>query len=84
MALEKYPNRRIYDTELHQYITVAKLRPRLLNGERITYKKTGADATGEALVGLMMKDLRQGQGPDPELLRSLIQGYTKPLQSEAA
>jgi len=76
MALLKYPNRRIYDTGLHQYITVPKLRERLLKGETVKHKTTGLDATAEVLAGLVVKDLRQGRGPGPQALRSLIEDYS--------
>lgn len=75
MALVKYPNRRIYDTEAHQYFPAVDLRGRLLKGETVRCKQSLADVTGEVLVALIVKDVRDRCGPEAEALRRLMQGY---------
>lgn len=76
MALKKYPNRRIYDEDQHRYVTLPSIRQRLMGGEPILCKTTGADVTAESIVRLVVSDISSGQGPDSATLIRLIESYT--------
>lgn len=78
MAIRKYPkSRRLYDTELSCYLTINDVRPRVLGGETVT-TPTEEDCTGEVLLGVVMRDVKNGKGPTVEELRMFIMNYSAP------
>lgn len=50
--IKKYPNRRLYDTQVSQYITLEEVRQLVLEGEefRVVDKKSGKDITQSILL----------------------------------
>ncbi len=53
--VKKYPNRRLYDTELSRYITLADLRKLVLDGDDFEVRdaSTGADITRTVLLQII-------------------------------
>ena len=76
--IRKYPkSRRLYDTDASRYITLDDARPRVLGGETVT-TSTNEDCTGEVLLGVIMRDVENGRGPNVEELRMFIMNYSAP------
>ena len=51
--IKKYPNRRLYDTEISSYITIEDVRQLIIDGETFEVRdaKPGDDATKGRLAG---------------------------------
>ena len=61
--IKKYPNRRLYDTEISSYITIEDVRQLIVDGESFEVRdaKTGEDLTRQVLLrarGLGWNDVR--------------------------
>ena len=56
-VLKKYPNRRLYDTQLSSYITLADVKAMVLSGERFEVRdaKTGEDLTRSILLQIILE-----------------------------
>jgi polyhydroxyalkanoate synthesis repressor PhaR len=54
-TLKKYPNRRIYDTESSQFITLGDVRQMILARQplRVIHSKSGADITRSVLLQII-------------------------------
>lgn len=82
--IKKYPNRRLYDTEISRYITLEEVRQLVLDNVdfRVIDKRTHEDITRSILLQVIAE---QEQGGDPifktELLQHIIRFYGDPLQS---
>ena len=82
--IKKYPNRRLYDTEISRYITLEEVRRLVLDNVdfRVVDKRTHEDITRSILLQVIAE---QEQGGDPifrtELLQHIIRFYGDPLQS---
>ena len=83
-VIKKYPNRRLYDTEISRYITLEEVRQLVLDDVpfRVEEKRTEADITRSILLQVIAE---QEQGGDPifttDLLAFIIRFYGDPMQS---
>ena len=82
-VIKKYPNRRLYDTEISSYITVEEVRQLILDGEQFEVRdaKTGEDLTRQVLLQIIAE---QEQGGEPvlstQLLSQIIRFYGDSMQ----
>ena len=81
--IKKYPNRRLYDTEISRYITLEEVRQLVLQNVRfkVEDKRTREDITRGILLQVIAE---QEEGGDPifttELLTFIIRFYGDPMQ----
>ncbi|MFQ5545439.1 MAG: polyhydroxyalkanoate synthesis repressor PhaR [Acidiferrobacterales bacterium] len=81
--IKKYPNRRLYDTELSRYITLADVRELVLSGGefRVIEANTEEDLTRSILLQIIME---QESGGEPlfttEVLTKMIRFYGDNVQ----
>ena len=82
--IKKYPNRRLYDTEVSRYITLDTIRQLVVRGDDFTVidKRSGDDITRTILLQVISE---QEEGGDPifrtEVLRNIIRFYGDSMQS---
>ena len=82
--INKYPNRRLYDTEISRYITLEEIRQLVLTGVDFTIidKRTKEDITRSILLQVIAE---QEEGGDPifttEVLTHIIRFYGDSMQS---
>jgi polyhydroxyalkanoate synthesis repressor PhaR len=82
--IKKYPNRRLYDTEISRYITLEEVRQLVLQNVKFTVqdKRTKEDITRSILLQVISE---QEEGGNPifrtELLMHIIRFYGDPMQS---
>jgi polyhydroxyalkanoate synthesis repressor PhaR len=82
--IKKYPNRRLYDTEVSRYITLEEVRQLVLNNVqfRVEDKRTREDITRSILLQVIAE---QEEGGNPifsvDLLRFIVRFYGDPMQS---
>jgi polyhydroxyalkanoate synthesis repressor PhaR len=85
--IKKYPNRRLYDTEISHYITLEEVRQLVLQNVRfkVEDKRTKEDITRSILLQVIAD---QEEGGDPiftsELLTFIIRFYGDPMQSSVS
>ena len=83
-VIKKYPNRRLYDTEISRYITLEDIRQLVLRGEQFTVvdKRSGDEITRSILLQVISE---QEEGGDPifstKVLRNIIRFYGDSMQS---
>lgn len=83
-VIKKYPNRRLYDTEISRYITLEEVRQLVLQDIpfRVEDKRTHEDITRSILLQVIAE---QEEGGDPifttELLTFIIRFYGNPMQT---
>ncbi|PJK12893.1 polyhydroxyalkanoate synthesis repressor PhaR [Lysobacteraceae bacterium NML120232] len=81
--IKKYPNRRLYDTDISSYITVEDVRQLIMDGEEFEVRdaKSGEDLTRQVLLQIISE---QEQGGQPllsnQVLSQLIRFYGDSLQ----
>ncbi|MDB5970755.1 MAG: phaR [Hydrocarboniphaga sp.] len=81
--IKKYPNRRLYDTEISRYITLEEIRQLVLQNIkfRVEDKRSREDITRSILLQVIAE---QEQGGDPifttELLTFILRFYGDPMQ----
>ena len=81
--IKKYPNRRLYDTEISSYITIEDVRQLIVDNESFEVRdaKTGADLTRQVLLQIITEHEQDGQPMlSTELLSQLIRFYGDSLQ----
>ena len=81
--IKKYPNRRLYDTEISSYITIEDVRQLIIDNESFEVRdaKTGADLTRQVLLQIITEHEQDGQPMlSTELLSQLIRFYGDSLQ----
>lgn len=84
--IKKYPNRRLYDTEESQYITLADVRKLVVDGIefKVLDQQTQADITNSILLQVIAEHEASG---DPmlsrELLTHMIRSYGGQMQGLA-
>ena len=82
--IKKYPNRRLYDTEVSRYITLEEVRQLVMDGVkfRVQDKNTHEDITRSILLQVIAE---QEEGGNPifttELLTRVIRFYGDPMQA---
>ncbi len=75
VTIKRYPNRRLYDSQLSSYITLGDIAERVRRAEdfRVIDAKSGQDLTRRVLTQVVLEEARQGEaGPPVEFLRHLI------------
>jgi polyhydroxyalkanoate synthesis repressor PhaR len=82
--IKKYPNRRLYDTEISSYVTVEDIRQLVMTGEafEVHDAKSGADLTRQVLLQIISEREETGGQPmlSTQLLSQLIRFYGDQLQ----
>jgi polyhydroxyalkanoate synthesis repressor PhaR len=81
--IKKYPNRRLYDTEISSYITLEEVRQLVLDGESFEVRdaKSGEDLTRSVLLQIIAEHEEHGQPMlSPQLLSHIIRFYGDSLQ----
>lgn len=81
--IKKYPNRRLYDTEISSYVTLEDIRQLVQDGEHFEVQdaKTGQDLTRSVLLQIIAEREEQGQPLlTTNLLSQLIRFYGDSLQ----
>ena len=81
--IKKYPNRRLYDTEISSYITLEDVRQLIVDGESFEVRdaKSGEDLTRAVLLQIIAEHEQDGQPMlSTELLSQIIRFYGDSLQ----
>jgi polyhydroxyalkanoate synthesis repressor PhaR len=81
--IKKYPNRRLYDTEISSYITIEDVRQLILDGEDFEVRdaKSGNDLTRSVLLQIIADQEQDGEPMlSTQLLSQLIRFYGDSLQ----
>jgi len=76
--IKKYPNRRLYDTELSRYITIDDVRALIAaqNRPRIVEQRSGRDITRAVLLQVISEqELGAGARLSENFLSDLIRSY---------
>jgi polyhydroxyalkanoate synthesis repressor PhaR len=82
-TIKKYPNRRLYDTEISSYITLEEVRQLVLDGEDFEVRdaRSGKDLTRSVLLQIIAEHEEHGQPMlSTALLTGIIGFYGDPLQ----
>lgn len=80
--IKKYKNRRLYDTETSQYITLDQLQRYVVDGItfRIEDSETGKDLTNSVLLQIIVEmEAGPTQFLSPEILRQIISLANHPM-----
>lgn len=81
--IKKYPNRRLYDTEISSYITLEEVRQLVVDNESFEVRdaKTGANLTRSVLLQIITEHEDRGEPIlSSELLSQVIRFYGDSLQ----
>jgi polyhydroxyalkanoate synthesis repressor PhaR len=81
--IKKYPNRRLYDTELSRYITIADVRDLVMSGVpfRVLDTANDADLTRSILLQIMLEEEAGGEPLfSANMLAQIIRFYGGTLQ----
>ncbi len=81
--IKKYPNRRLYDTEISSYITLEDVRQLIVDNEAFTVvdAKSGEDLTRQVLLQIIAEHEQDGQPMlSTQLLSQIIRFYGDSLQ----
>ncbi len=82
--IKKYPNRRLYDTEVSRYITLQEVRDLVLNGRKfqVIDKHTGEDITRSILLQVISEE-EEGGNPifSTDVLVQIIRFYGDSMQN---
>ena len=81
--IKKYPNRRLYDTEISSYITIEDVRQLIVDGESFEVRdaKTGDDLTRTVLLQIITEQEQDGEPIlSTQLLSHIIRFYGDSLQ----
>jgi polyhydroxyalkanoate synthesis repressor PhaR len=82
-VIKKYPNRRLYDTEISSYVTLEDVRQLIVDGESFEVRdaRTGADLTRSVLLQILAEHEDIGQPIfSTQLLTTVIRFYGDSLQ----
>jgi polyhydroxyalkanoate synthesis repressor PhaR len=78
--IQKYPNRRMYDTTQHRYVTLDEIRQFVLNGVDFTVldKRDQSDITFATLLNVLAKvhATRRDPGLDRQFLLDAIRAHS--------
>ncbi|HEY9254601.1 MAG TPA: polyhydroxyalkanoate synthesis repressor PhaR [Stenotrophomonas sp.] len=81
--IKKYPNRRLYDTEISSYITIEDVRQLIIDGEDFEVRdaKSGEDLTRSVLLQIIADQESDGEPMlSTQLLSQIIRFYGDSLQ----
>ncbi len=81
--IKKYPNRRLYDTEISSYITIEDVRQLIVEGEEFEVRdaKSGDDLTRQVLLQIIAEHEQDGEPVlSTQLLSQIIRFYGDSLQ----
>ena len=81
--IKKYPNRRLYDTEISSYITIEDVRQLIVDGENFEVRdaKTGDDLTRIVLLQIISEQEQDGEPIlSTQLLSHIIRFYGDSMQ----
>jgi polyhydroxyalkanoate synthesis repressor PhaR len=81
--IKKYPNRRLYDTEISSYITIEDVRQLIVDNEEFEVRdaKTGEDLTRTVLLQIISEQEQDGEPIlSTQLLSHIIRFYGDSLQ----
>ena len=81
--IKKYPNRRLYDTEISSYITLEEVRQLVLDSEEFEVRdaKSGDDLTRSVLLQIIAEHEQTGQPMfTTQLLSQVIRFYGDSMQ----
>ena len=81
--IKKYPNRRLYDTEISSYVTLEDVRHLIIEGENFEVRdaRTGKDLTRAVLLQILAEHEDIGQPIfSTQLLTTVIRFYGDSLQ----
>lgn len=81
--IKKYPNRRLYDTEISSYITIEDVRQLIIDGEDFEVRdaKSGEDLTRTVLLQIIADQESDGEPMlSTQLLSQIIRFYGDSLQ----
>jgi polyhydroxyalkanoate synthesis repressor PhaR len=81
--IKKYPNRRLYDTEISSYITLEEVRQLVVDGEEFEVRdaKSGENLTRSVLLQIISEHEDRGQPMfTTQLLSQVIRFYGDSLQ----
>ena len=81
--IKKYPNRRLYDTEISSYITIEDVRQLIVVGEDFEVRdaKTGDDLTRTVLLQIITEQEQDGEPIlSTQLLSHIIRFYGDSMQ----
>jgi polyhydroxyalkanoate synthesis repressor PhaR len=82
-VIKKYPNRRLYDTEISSYITIEDVRQLIVDGEDFEVRdaKSGDDLTRQVLLQIIAEQEQDGEPVlSTQLLSQIIRFYGDSLQ----
>src|SRR3546814_2465359 len=82
-VIKKYPNRRLYDTDISSYITIEDVRQLIVDGEDLEVRdaKSGDDLTRQVLLQIIAEHEQDGQPMlSTQLLSQIIRLYGDSLQ----
>lgn len=82
-VIKKYPNRRLYDTDISSYITIEDVRQLIVDGEDFEVRdaKSGDDLTRQVLLQIIAEHEQDGQPMlSTQLLSHIIRLYGDSLQ----
>ncbi|MCI0399858.1 MAG: polyhydroxyalkanoate synthesis repressor PhaR [Gammaproteobacteria bacterium] len=85
-VIKKYPNRRLYDTEISKYITLADIRRLVLDQVDFTVRdaKTDEDITRSILLQVIMEEEEDGEPIfTTDMLTKIIRFYGDAVQGLA-
>jgi polyhydroxyalkanoate synthesis repressor PhaR len=84
ILIKKYPNRRLYNTETSEYITVKDVAELIKAGNRVEVKdaNTGEDVTALVLTQIIMEKAKNNQGLLPVSLLHLVIQFGENLLHE--
>jgi len=81
--IKKYPNRRLYDTEISSYVTIEDVRQLIVDGEAFEVRdaKSGEDITRSVLLQIIAEHEGEGEPVlSTQLLSQIIRFYGDSLQ----
>ncbi|GAA3930775.1 polyhydroxyalkanoate synthesis repressor PhaR [Luteimonas lutimaris] len=82
-VIKKYPNRRLYDTDISSYITIEDVRQLIVDGEDFEVRdaKSGEDLTRQVLLQIIAEHEQNGQPMlSTKMLSQIIRLYGDSLQ----
>ncbi|MEH6504344.1 MAG: polyhydroxyalkanoate synthesis repressor PhaR [Cycloclasticus sp.] len=85
--IKKYPNRRLYDTEISKYVTLSDVRRLIIDSEpvKVVDAKTKEDLTRSVLLQIILEQEEDGEPiMSAQMLEQLIRFYGDPFQTNFA